>query len=360
MNPRRRVQEAAAAVGFDTVRFAALGPTPRIAAFDRWLREGKHGDMHYLARGRDVRADPRLRLPGARTAVVLALPHHHRRPPDPGGRTGLVARYAWGRDYHNLMGKRLRKLKRALREMGIQNWGGVDTAPILERSWAAESGLGFGGKNCTQIQVGRTSWYFLAVLFVDAEIQPDPPVSDHCGSCVRCLQHCPTDAFDGPRDLDARKCIAYWTIESRDLAPRHLRPGFGRWFFGCDLCQEVCPHNHDPPDPDVDDLRPRNAWIDLDEILETPDAALLERFTGTPLRRPGGAGLKRNAALVLGNLGDDGAVDALRAHGLTHPEPVVRAASVWALQQLGAPPPLRDPHPMVQEELRLGAGRGDV
>jgi len=360
MDPRRQVQDAAAAVGFDIVRFSAVTRTPHMSAFDAWIASDKHGEMAYLARGRDDRADPRRRLAGARTAVVLALPHHHRRPPDPGGRTGLVARYAWGRDYHNIMNKRLKKLRRTLREMDIQNWGGVDTAPILERSWASEAGLGFGGKNCMQILVGQTSWLFLAVLFIDAEIPADVPIGDHCGSCVRCLRHCPTDAFDGPRDLDSRKCIAYWSIEARGLPPRALRPGFGRWFFGCDLCQEVCPHNHDPPDADLDDLLPRNAWIDLDGILAAPDEALVERFTGTPLRRPRGPGLKRNAAIVLGNLGDDGAVDGLRKHGLTHAEPVVRAASVWALQRLGASPRFRDPDPIVQAELGVSSGGGDV
>ncbi len=360
MNARHQVQRAAAAVGFDTLRFAAVEPTPHFSAFDAWIAAGKHGDMGYLARNLEVRADPRERLASARTAVVLALPHHHRRPPDPGGRTGLVARYAWGRDYHNLIGKRLKKLGRALRGEGLRVWGGVDTAPIIERSWAGAAGLGFTGKNCTQILVGTSSWLFLAVVFVDAEITPDLPLSDHCGTCDRCLSVCPTMAFDGPRDLDASRCISYWTIESRGLPPRALRPGFGRWFFGCDLCQEVCPHNHDPPDPDCDDLLPRNAWIDLDSILSTPDEDLLERFTGTPLRRPRGPGLKRNAAIVLGNLGDDGAVDTLRTHGLTHAEPVVRAAAVWALDQLGAPPALSDPDPWVQSELRACRGAGDL
>jgi len=360
MSARQLVLEAAAAVGFDTIRFARVESTPHISAFDAWIAAGKHGDMHYLARGRDVRANPRERLASARTAVVLALPHHHRRPPDPGGRTGLVARYAWGRDYHNIIDKRLKKLKRALRASGMNVWGGVDTAPILERSWAGAAGLGFSGKNSMQILVGTSSWFFLAVVFINVDIPPDPPVGDHCGDCIRCLSICPTDAFDGPRDLDSTKCISYWSIEARGLPPRHLRPAFGRWFFGCDLCQEVCPHNHDPPIPDCDDLLPRNAWIDLDEILATPDDVLLERFIGTPLRRPKGHGLKRNAAIVLGNLGDDGGVDSLREHGLTHPEPVVRGASVWALQRLGAPPDLTDPDPLVAAELRAGRRAGDL
>ncbi|MBW1879702.1 MAG: DUF1730 domain-containing protein, partial [Deltaproteobacteria bacterium] len=162
------VRHLAHELGLHTVRFAVVGPTPELSHFDDWLAAGRHGEMAYLARGREVRANPRVRLPGARSVAVLALEHHHRRPPDPGGRTGLVARYAWGRDYHNLLGKRVRKLRARLRKAGIDSWGGVDTAPILERAWARAAGLGFTGKNCVTIQPARTSWSFLGVLFLDA------------------------------------------------------------------------------------------------------------------------------------------------------------------------------------------------
>lgn len=332
---RQRLIGLAHELRFSAVRFARVGPTPRHDVYTAWLAAERNGEMSWLEQGRMVRGDPRIRLPEARTAMVLAVEHHHVRPPDPGGRTGMVARYAWGRDYHNLVGKRLKKLRSRLDALGIEAWGGVDTAPILERAWAAEAGLGFSGKNCVAILPARTSWMVLAVLFLAAEVPPDPPLGDHCGSCVRCLKACPTDAFVGPRSLDARRCIAYWTIESRSLAPRELRAGFGRWFFGCDVCQEVCPHNHGPPDPEEDDLLPRHAWVDLDAILASSDDALTTTYNGTPLRRPGPAGLKRNAALVLGNLGDDGAVDGLRTHGLGHADPLVRAAAIWALDRLG-------------------------
>lgn len=353
---RAEIEALATGLGFGALRVAPVGPTPHDAALGRWLAAGLHGEMAWMESARDVRADPRLRLQEARSVVVLSTEHHHRRPPDPGGRTGLVARYAWGRDYHNLVGKRLKKLRARLRERGIQSWGGVDTAPIVERAWAGAAGLGFTGKNSLAIWPGRTSWMFLAVLFVDVELPPDRPLGDHCGTCQRCLDVCPTSAFRGPRVLDATRCIAYWTIEASGLPPRELRAGFGRWVFGCDLCQEVCPHNHHPPDPDEDDLLPRNAWLDLDGLLRTPDEGLVERFTGTPIRRPGGAGLKRNAAIVLGNLGDDGGIDALRTGGLTHPSEVVRGASVWALARLGDTRSVReslaDPSTIVVEEAR--------
>lgn len=357
MEPRIHIEQLARRHGFSTVRVARIEePVPGAEVYDAWLAAGHHGTMHYLERGRDVRVRPTTRLPGARSALVLAVDHHHRRPPDPGGRTGMVARYAWGRDYHNLIGKRLRKLRRDLREEGIDSFGGVDAAPILERSWARLAGLGFLGKNTLSIVPSRGSWYFLAVVFVDVDLEPDPPLPrSFCGRCTRCLQACPTQAFPAPWRLDATRCISYWTIEAPDLAPRSLRPGFGRWVFGCDVCQEVCPHNHAAPDSPEDDLLPRHAWLDLDEVLSTPDDALTERFTGTPLRRPGGHGLKRNALVVLGNLGDPGGADAATL-GLGHPSPVVRSAAVWALHRL-APGrvPDTDPDPTVQAEIDAGA-----
>ena len=351
-NTRHVLTQLAADLGF-TVRFTPVGPTPWIAWYDRWIASGHHGDMHYLERGRDTRSDPRTRLSTVRTTMVLAIQHHHRRPPDPGGRTGMVARYAWGRDYHNLVGKRLRKLRRRLDEAGIASWGGVDTAPILERAWASAAGMGFTGKNSVQIIPAKTSWVFLAVLFLDVDVEPDRAIlRDHCGTCRRCLDVCPTNAFLRERELDARRCISYWTIESRGLAPADLRPGFGRWLFGCDLCQEVCPHNAGADEGEEQDLAPRHAWLDLDEILQTPDHKLMERFLGTPLRRPRAAGLKRNALVVLGNLRDPGGLPSLLL-GAEHPEPVVRAAAVWALGQLGASCAryATDPSPLVQSEL---------
>lgn len=305
-----------------------------------------------MERGVDLRCDPSLRLPHARSVLVLATDHHANVPPDPGGLTGRVARYAWGRDYHNLIGKRLRKLRRALRERGIETWGGVDSAPILERAWAELAGLGYLGKNTMSIIPSRGSYYFLSVVFLDIELPADPPLTrSFCGSCTRCLVACPTQAFPSPHTLDATRCISYWTIEASHLAPRELRSSFGRWFFGCDRCQEVCPHNHRPPEGADPDLLPRNAWVDLPELLETPDEVLMERFTGTPLRRPKAVGLKRNALVVLANLGDPAGADSA-SHAMSHPDPTVRAAAVWALHHL-APErvPDRDPSAVVQAEI---------
>lgn len=352
MDTRALIEHHAGELGFTAVRFATVDRTPFADAFDRWLAAGHHADMAWMLPSRDTRVDPRVRLPTARTAVALAIAHHHRRPPDPGGRTGAVARYAWGRDYHNLVARRLRKLQRALREAGLAAWGAVDTAPIIERAWAHAAGLAHIGKNNIAFLPGKTSYILLAVVFTDAPITPDPPfLRDHCGSCTRCLDACPTSAFVGPRVLDARRCIAYWTIESRTIAPRALRADFGRWIFGCDDCQTPCPHNHDPDDPDEDAFLPRHAWLDAEALLATPDDAFRERFLGTPLMRAGPIGLKRNAAIVLANLGDDRVVPTLTQHGLTHPSAVVRASAVWSLRRLGASFPRADEDPLVQDEI---------
>jgi len=358
---RNLIAELARRYGFGPPRFARVESSPGVDRYDAWLAAGHHGSMDYLVRGRDDRADPRRRLPSARSAAILHLVHHHRPPPDPGGRTGQVARYAWGRDYHNLVGKRLRKLQRELRSQGLRCWGGVDTAPILERGWADLAGVGFAGHNCAQIRPASTSWFFLAVVFIDAEVEPDPPLARRCGRCRRCLDACPTGALVAEGTLDARRCVAYWTIEARGLPPHALRARFGRRLFGCDTCQAVCPHNRTPPQPQEDDLLPRHAWLDLDELIHTEDAQLIERFRGTPLRRPGAIGLKRNALLVLANVGDPDGVPAARA-ALVHPSPVVRGAAVWALGTLGDHHvhDHQDDHPLVGAELqrwrRPGAG----
>ncbi|MCK6502605.1 tRNA epoxyqueuosine(34) reductase QueG [Myxococcota bacterium] len=317
-----------------------VADAPGIDRYDAFLAQGRHGTMGWMVRGRGPRANPTALLPSARSAVVLGVDHAWPRPPDPGGLTGMVARYAWGRDYHNLVGKRLRRLAARLRQelpdLGLY-WG-VDSRPLIERAWAERAGLGFVGRNCCLIVPGEGSFLFLAVVLVDVALPPDLPragAERHCGSCRRCLDACPTDAFLGPHQLDARRCISYLTIEHQGPIPLPLRPGLGRWVFGCDLCQEVCPHNHaPPPSPEVDLApRPGMAWLDLAWVLGTPDAALEQALEGSPLRRPGAVGLKRNAAIVLGNLGDRAALPVLE-QARRHADPVVAEAATWALDRL--------------------------
>ena len=176
---------------------------------------------------------------------------------------------------------------------------------------------------------------FLAVMFLSADIEPDPILRDHCGRCQRCLTGCPTNAFVSERVLDARRCIAYWTIEDRGSIPEALRGQFGRWFFGCDDCQEVCPHNVKAPHSQEPDFKPRNAWIDLEWVLQAEDETLMQTFIGTPLRRPGAEGLKRNACVTLGNLGRTEARGAL-TQAYDRGTPLIKEHAAWALEKLGA------------------------
>lgn len=343
--PAEALRSKASELGFDRIRFTRVAvPGPGIADFDRFLAEGRQADMVYLARGRDARADPTELLPGARSAIVLGVDYAWPRPPDPGGLTGKVACYAWGRDYHNLIGKRLRKLVRHVRQTwpGHDAYAGVDSRPLLERAWAAESGLAFLGKNCCAIVPGETSYLFLAVVLTTLELPPDPPRADltrHCGGCTRCLDVCPTKAFTAPGQLDARRCISYLTIEHRGSIAPELRPLLGRWVFGCDDCQEICPHNPDDltlrGHSKQADLAPRpgHAWLDLPWVLQTSDDDLSRHFLGSPIRRAHPVGLKRNAALVLGNLADPTARPALDV-AERHPDPVVADAARWALDRL--------------------------
>jgi len=336
-NPADTIRAQAARYGFTRVRFAAVDPAAGISDYDQFLAEGRQGQMQYLERGRGVRADPSQLLDGVQSVVVLGTDYAHPRPPDPGGLTGKVASYAWGRDYHNLIGKRLRKLVRDLRAEipGFNGYWGVDSRPLIERAWAARAGLGFAAKNCMIIVPGQTSYLFLAAILVNLRLPPDTPMADHCGTCRRCLDACPTEAFTAAGQLDARRCISYLTIEHRGTIPEDLRSLMGRWVFGCEDCQEVCPHNPADANSPEADLAPRpgHAWLDLPWVLQTEDDALDRHFEGSPIRRAGPVGLKRNAAVVLGNLGDRSAKPALE-HALRHPDDIVQEHARWALDRL--------------------------
>ena len=336
-NLAARIREEAAALGFSRVRFAAAHGAPGIEHYDSFLANNHHGDMTWMVNGRAARAAPQSLLPGAKSVVVLGVDYAWPRPPDPGGLTGMVSCYAWGRDYHNLMSKRLRRLARGLRSDGVGVYWGVDSRPLIERAWADRSGMGFLGKNCMLIIPGTSSYLFLAVLLLTEALPPDPPITrDHCGTCRRCLDVCPTDAFVAPYQLDARRCIAYLTIEHRGDIPLALRPQIGRWVFGCDLCQQVCPHNHTLRAGSHEDFQPRSghAWLSLSWLLSAPDDVIDTALTGSPLRRPKPAGLKRNAAVVAGNLGDPAARPHLK-QALMHRDEVVQRHARWALDRIG-------------------------
>jgi len=319
-------------VGFFRCRVASVATPLEMVHYDAFLAAGWLGEMGWLRTGRDERADVRRLLPGAETVVVLAFDYSHALPPDPGGLTGRVASYAWGRDYHNFVLRRLRKLQSWLRRTGgWHSYASLDTRPVYERAWAARAGLGYPGKNACQILPGETSQFFLATILLTEALAPDPPLGDHCGRCRRCVDACPTGAILAEGGLVANRCISYFTIEADAAVPEALRERLGRWVFGCDDCQTVCPHVH-PRDGNLPELLPRNAWLNLPELLLLDDDDLIERFAGTPIRRAAGARLRRNAAYVLGNLGDPAARPALERAASRGG--VEGDAAEWALARL--------------------------
>lgn len=299
-------------VGFVHVGIAPARPLPfHQRAYRRAVAEGRHGDMAYLASEPDRREDPSRLLPGAKTVISLAAAYYqgdHGAPPHDAP-SGKIARYAWGRDYHDLIEPRLERLKAFIleREPGATVRAAVDHAPVLERAYAQEAGLGFIGKHTLLITPDHGSWVLLAELITDLDLACDAPAVTQCGSCTRCLDACPTNALTGPFQLDAARCIAYLTIEHKGDTPDELRPAVGEWLFGCDVCQEVCPYNQGQEQKDLlPGLERRDGpgpWLTLeDAAARRSRTAFDRRFVGTALRRAGGRGLRRNADVVEHNL----------------------------------------------------------
>ncbi len=285
-------------------------------------------------------AHPDHVLEGVRSVVVVSLIYGQPEPPSPGGTTGKIARYARGGDYHDVFWRRLETLREWLqREVpDLRGRAVADTAPLLERDYARLAGLGWIGKNTMLIDRRLGSYTLLGALLVDCELEYDPPhESSHCGTCTRCLDACPTDAFAGPGQLDARRCISYWTIEHRGPIPDTMAENLHGWAFGCDICQEVCPWNRKAPSGREPDLEPRPEWSNPDLIgwLSADPAAFRKRLKGTALSRSKRSGLLRNAALILGERRETFAVPALIERMKEDDDPVVRGAAAWALGRIG-------------------------
>jgi epoxyqueuosine reductase len=298
------VKSRAAALGFDACGIAAAGnvdPEDRLGA---WLARGFHADMGWITATKAVRQDIRLKLPGARSVVVVARDYYAERPDAP-SRAGTVSRYAWGRDYHRVLRKPLESLARAIAGMAadVTCYCCIDSGPVIERAWAARAGVGWIGKHGVVIREDLGSWFFLGVIATTLDLTPDAPAVDRCGACARCIEACPTGAIVEPRVLDARRCIAYHTIENRGAVPETLRPAFGHWVFGCDLCQEACPWNRYPKITSERDFHPRpgHANPDLAEWAAMDEAAFHRRFAGTPVHRATHEGMQRNIQIARKN-----------------------------------------------------------
>lgn len=368
---RDAVIERALEFGFDLAGIAPLAPPPDADRFDRWIDEGRHGSMAYLERGRDVTVDPRTRWPEGRSLLVVGLGHSREAVELAGG--GRIARYAAGRDYHNLIGKRLQRLRRSLERDGLAVPGSacVDATPLLERSHAEAAGLGFASKAANLLHPRFGPWTFLGEVILDVELEPTDAQRPHgsCGTCTACIDACPTDAIVAPGEVDARRCISYSTIEHRGLVEHELREANGDWVFGCDVCSEVCPWGSKAPDlaerfGRSDELAAERTLV---ELFERRDLEHAERFRGSPLRRPGRDGIARNAAIAMAEVADDGARDALSRAVESDASPIVRAAAAWTLayryrSDAGVTETLdrvlaRDPSDDVRDDLRRSLER---
>src|SRR6266545_3389896 len=304
------MKRRAIALGFDAVGIATLDGNAHAADLDHWLAAGYAGTMSYLHRQAQQRQQPAQIMPEAAAAVVTLTNYFHGAA-DPGHKSGVpevgarVAQYAWSTDYHEVLGRRLGRLAAAIREIapGATTRCYVDAGPVPERELAQRAGLGWIGKNMMLIHPAIGSFTFIGVVLTDADLAPDLPFeADRCGTCRRCLDACPTHAFAGPGDLDARACISYLTIEHRDAFSDAQRRDVGEWVFGCDVCQDICPWNvsfaRATTDPGFA-VRADVARPDLHALVEMDDAEFARRYGDTPFARPGPAGMRRNAAAVL-------------------------------------------------------------
>lgn len=302
------IKQRAAALGFSATGIARLDRNPHAAELDRWLAAGHAGTMTYLNRQAEKRKDPRLIMAGAKSAVVTLTNYYHGSVHPglaPGVShapvTGKVAQYAWSSDYHAVLGERLERLATTIRELmpGATTRCYVDAGPVPERELAQLAGLGWIGKNMMLINPEIGSFTFIGVVLTDAELEPDQPFdSDRCGTCTRCLDACPTQAFVGPRDLDARACISYLTIEHRGDFTKTERAQIGDWVFGCDVCQDVCPWNvsfaRETTDPGFA-TRADVAFPDVEAFAAMDEPEFARRYGTTPFTRPGLKGMRRNA-----------------------------------------------------------------
>jgi epoxyqueuosine reductase len=326
---RQRIEASAKELGFDAFGVAPVEVDVRADYFKKWIADGMHGDMAWLARNPDRRTDARRVLPEARSLVVVGLNYYQPHPPA-GYR---IAKYALGADYHDVILARLQELCVVMKSLGGEQKPYVDTGPVLEKPVAAAAGLGWQGKSTILIHRGAGTWLFLGVILTTLELEATATREpDRCGSCTRCLDACPTAAIVAPYRMDARKCLAYLTIEHKGAIPVEYREALGDRVFGCDDCLDVCPWNkwaavtreaHFAPRPHPP-LRATLAWT---------EEQFLAHFRGTPVERLGLARWRRNALTVLGNVGTTADLPAAEAL-LGDPDPMVAEHAAWSVARL--------------------------
>jgi epoxyqueuosine reductase len=352
------VRDRALELGFDDCRITTANPPSSAPHFQQWLAQKQHGEMAYLERNAHKRVAPEQVLPGAKSIITLAASYGKEEgrmmndegltaPGESGDlhnssfslhNSGVVARYARHRDYHDVLGDRLKQLTEFLDQLGgpgTRSLWYVDTGPLLERDLAQRSGLGFIGKHTNLISRHLGNWILLSEIITTLELEPDAPEKNRCGSCTRCIGACPTGAITAPFQLDARRCISYLTIELKGPIPVELRPAIGNRIFGCDDCLAVCPWNRFARAGQLMQAhaRPDLAQVDLLELLSLDDTAFKQRFAGTPMLRTKRRGLLRNVCVALGNVADDSALPALE-RAAQDPEPLIAEHARWAIEQI--------------------------
>ncbi len=337
------LRERAQAEGFDAfgvTKPAAIGDAG--GRFEGWIAAGAHGDMDWLARTRERRADPAALWPQARSVVALGLNYG----PDENPlellerrERGAISVYARGEDYHELIKGKLKRIGQWLvSEAGGEIKVFVDTAPVMEKPLAAAAGLGWQGKHTNLVSREFGSWLFLGTIFTTIELPVDEAEPDHCGSCRACLDICPTEAFPAPYKLDARRCISYLTIEHKGAIPRELRAKMGNRIYGCDDCLAVCPWNKFAQAGHEMRLaaRAENRAPTLAELARLDEAAFRARFSKSPVKRTGRERFVRNVLIAIGNSAEPSLASAAEER-LDDPSPLVRGAAVWALSRLVKP-----------------------
>lgn len=328
------VQEALR-LGFDACRFAPAVPPPHAEAFRQWLEAGRAGEMAWLAKNADRRTDPQLVLPGAKTIVIVAQNYAPSRAATPGAKDYEIARYAWGDDYHDVLTPRIRALEGVLAAHGGQQRSYIDTGPVLERDYAVLAGIGWHGKSTMVISRDLGAFFFLGALLTTLEIPPDEPAVDRCGRCTRCIDVCPTAAITAPHQLDARRCVAYLTIELKGPIPVEMRPLIGNRIYGCDDCASVCPWNRFAKASTEARFAAGESsrTARLRDFLELDDAAFRSLFHNSPVKRIKRRGFLRNVCVALGNVGTQDDLAALH-RAASDPEPLVSEHALWAIEEI--------------------------
>lgn len=342
-------------LGFDQIGFASANPPEHAREFLGWVEAGHHGEMAYLPRNAEKRIDPQKVLPGARSIIVLATSYHQSgsRSMTDGSTTGQIARYAQFTDYHHILAPKLAALSESICHLGGEGTRALwytDTGPLLERDLGQRAGIGFVGKHTNLISQHLGNWFFLSEILTTVTLEPDPPEKNRCGRCTLCLTACPTNAFTGPFQLDARRCISYLTIELKGSIPIEFRPLLGNRIYGCDDCLKVCPWNRFAREGEMmkGHYREGMAQPDLLELLQLDEGGFRQRFAGTPMLRTKRRGLLRNVCVALGNVGDRRALPALE-RASSDPEALIAEHARWAIDRIEerTASPVSNPRPNV-------------